>query len=144
MSRRVASPSAPKMRSWSRVSCIETTIRLYVSHRQLVRHATRARGTDAVTDQGSDKTDLVGRAQMRFITAVVRPPSRELASDLRVLLGFALALGKVRGESPLLSLLRPRQGGRRLSCGFLSDQPRLSHRHDGLHGLGRRKRGTEL
>src|SRR5262245_55184735 len=30
MSRRAASPSAPKMRSWSSETCIDTTIRLYI------------------------------------------------------------------------------------------------------------------
>src|SRR5918999_654704 len=39
MSRRVGSPSAPKMRSWSRPIWINTTIRLYVLYVKLVPRA---------------------------------------------------------------------------------------------------------
>src|SRR5688572_31107487 len=61
MSRRVASPRAPKMRSWSRATCIHTTIWLYLSTVKSVLPPARSRvATPRVVDQ--DAPAAVGRA----------------------------------------------------------------------------------
>src|SRR4249920_3954324 len=53
----------------------------------------------------------------------------------RVLPRFLLALGEVRGESPLLSLLHPRQEGAPVEARVPPESSSARHWHHGPHGL---------